>query len=583
MFPYTSTGKQDDSSMRFNIQGITARSVCNTVSEVGKKLTLGALAWSFLNCLSVSPVGLGAITAVSIGTYLTYKGVQELSKESHPKGNVKTLIGMGMVIGGGLLASVASKTVGVFEKFPGNAVAADETSRKMMSYDSLAIHASNFTRLGMAVGAWVVANMGRNDGHIPYSCPTFERRLETIKTKGKEFGREIAKALENGAKLTRLRSFSGVYLIKDAQGKSIALFKPDEERHLGPSNPGCPGTRAADPTDEDIVHKELGAHEQRSPSKRQNLAKLLDHETISPLPRGLIAEIESDCFVDSEAEKTGKPPQIQNKSGYLQEWVENSEGSLFATHPETVKFLAATPEAEPPPEFYTRFHDHPLLDKIPLEEFQKICIMNIRLYNQDGHGGNYLITKDDKGNPHLVPIDMDAILPWQLSGLIGISSHPRAREPFTQAALDHIDQFDSDDVRKLTENMHLSEHAGINAKALTIVLQEFSRAGLTLADIHHFICKAPHEDTSQLWHLMLKAKKNAVESLPPDDRGRFQYMEFIRREIWLDGGKNAPQDAEKHLSMHRLNDEKRVNEAVDANFWPNFKRLLRRLIRERLN
>jgi hypothetical protein len=553
--------------------------ISNVLSNIGKKLVVGTVTWTLLN--TVSTVGLSAITALSTGAYLTYKGAQDIANKEYKKGAVKALFGVGMMLGGGAL--IAHQRTEPLNAFSASAVETVKTSDTVTTPYPHPTCPLDFIPTGiMALGVW--AQNQRNFGFNPHYLPPLEQHVEEVEAMGRQFGQEVREALAKGGKLKRLTSFSGVYQIKNAEGKTIAIFKPDDERHLGPCNPGFPGTRAPDASDEDIVHKELGAIEQRSPSKRQNLAKQLDHKTVSPLPRGHIVEIESDCFVDLEAEKTGAPPKIQKKSGYLQEWVENSIGSLIETHPATAEYFAANPGSTTlPPEFFTRFHDHPLLTEIPLEEFQKVAIMNIRLYNQDGHGGNYLITRDQMGKPHLVPIDMDGILPWQLSGLVGISSHPRAREPFTEEALEYIDQFEPEDVRDLTERMHLSEQAGINAKALTIVLQKFSRAGLTLADIHSFVHKAPHEETSQLWLLMVQAKKMAIRSLCDDDRNRFEYMEYIRRELWLNNGRNAHPDAEMHLRMHRLNDEARVNGAIETHFWRNFNRLLRREIQHRLN
>lgn len=538
-----------------------------SISRNLSRVAFGALACSTLSDLNAR-VALAA-TAIGGGAFLSYKGIQDFCHGKYWKGTTKVLLGAGLIAGAGFItyASVTNP--------------ADLQSNLAIA-NAQPIHQDYCTNvaatLWTAGAAYAVQNHMKFDftQRLQNWVPPLETQSDQIKLRGKTFARKVQKILENGGQIVRLRSSSGVYLIKDAEGRHVAIFKPDDERNFGPNNLGNPGIREPDRTQEDISHNQLWAVAQGNPSKRQSLAKLLDHDTIAPMPDGMIVEIESDRFVDIEAEIHHTRPEIQRKTGYLQEWDQRALGSLADSHPITIELRKTNPNAEIPGEVFTRFYDHPILTEIPLEEYQKICIMNVLLYNQDGHAGNYLYYKDANGQPHIIPIDMDAILPWRLNDLIGPTTHPRAGEPFGPQALDYIRHLDPDVVRDMTLEMNLSEQAHINTKALAIVLQKFSAADLTLADIHTFINDPRPGQKSPLWKIMQETKQNAIDSLPETDKNTYREMEHIR---WRIGSKeNVSAEDKDRLQEYRLHTEKRLNMAVEKNYWNIFKKKINKAI-----
>ncbi len=204
------------------------------------------------------------------------------------------------------------------------------------------------------------------------SCAYRNSRSEELQDK-------VHQILEDGGELEGVRgATSGVYLIKDREGNTVALFKPSDERFHGPHHRD-PFHRRQELSE---VEMELQHFIPGYAAERQHLAKVLDFGVTSCLPVGAIVQLKSRAFVDIEAMEKGVSPRMQEKRGYLQEWVPD-----------------ARPLVEFHPEILYQFEGNPVIDQVPLEEFQKILIGDILLHNEDRHPGNILVQKDAEGNP----------------------------------------------------------------------------------------------------------------------------------------------------------------------------------------
>ncbi len=395
--------------------------------------------------------------------------------------------------------------------------------------------------------------------------PNLQNRIKEVEKEGDLLTDEISAVLENGGQIQRVYSTSGVYRILDANGNVHAIFKPDNERNGGGANPSLQ-FRSTDPTPSDIEFRELRAIEQGSPTKRQHLAKILDHPTIAPLPPGAIIKMQSNAFVDVEAEQIGIQLRPLTKVGYLQKWVPSAK-PLILSDPKVAEFVKNHPGMGIPAEHFRNFSEKYVLDQIPLEEFQKVSIHNMLLYNQDGHATNSLYVLDRNQKPHLVPVDMDGILPWALTDLVSISSHPRAEIPLTDSAREYIRSFDPKAIGLLVEKMHLSEQAPINARALATTIQTFSNQGKSLSWLHEYVT-APYEGSSQLWDKMWRTKNRAIAALPKEDSDRYRYIEFIRKQLW--SKKPIPENGEEHLQNYQQYHQKHLRQTVQDNFFAIF-------------
>ncbi len=402
-------------------------------------------------------------------------------------------------------------------------------------------------------------------------------RIREIEESAAPLLKQVQHALANKGRLKPMHGYSGAYRVLDRNGNTVALFKPEDERDWGPNN-RMPDHRRQDSTLDDIHFHQMNAFEQGQTTARQHLAKLLDFGSTANVPLGTVTYLESDQFVDLEAEKLGITPRKQRKRGYLQVWVPNAK-SFPELHPKTIAGQA-------PPEEAYQFDNHPLLDTISLDEYQKVALLDILMYNEDRHPGNLmdmalyhseprqgnlLITFDDQREPHLTPIDCDAILPFKLNKLRSILAHRRAKVAFSNQSLHFIEELDPEVVAALVQQVNLPPQAVTNAKALTLVIKAFAKAGLQLSHIYNFAASKGEED-SALWQMMQQAETVAIESLSSEDQAKRKHRNYLRRLLW--SKKNVTSDDQKWLENYLTHDAQRIEAAVNRVFWSEFSQQL---------
>ncbi len=176
-------------------------------------------------------------------------------------------------------------------------------------------------------------------------------------------------------------SFMGIYLVKSKMGEVIASFKPEDERYLTP-NCRNPKFRGPVPTSEELLKQDVWI--QGLTSERQFLTTQLDLGDVARGPEGCIATLESDQFFDIKSDGLQK----LSKRGYLQAWI-----------PDVVPIWKAASKKKG--EF--DLSEYSLLNDIPINEFQKVGILDFISFNIDRASNNILISIDSNGTPTFDP------------------------------------------------------------------------------------------------------------------------------------------------------------------------------------
>ncbi len=399
--------------------------------------------------------------------------------------------------------------------------------------------------------------------HSEDSATKVHHRLREIEKESEELVSKVKSLLrKKTGHLQPLPGFIGAYHVIDDLGNIIAVFKPDDEQNWSPNN-RFPEHRRQVSSREDIYFHQMSSFEQGQHANRQNFAKLIDFGDIAEIPAGNIVDLESDQFVDLTDVGLGQPPKQQTKRGYLQQY---TPGTITLYD----HYSGDGNEIYP-------LEEHSTLDHVPLNEFQKIGILDILLYNENRHPGNILLEYDIQGKPHIMPIENDSILPWKLNNFNSFLTHPQALEPFSKESLDLISHLDPGFIAASAKKMDLCKQSVINAKALALVVKTFAKANLTLRNIHDFI-KGHDGDASQLWRMIETCQAKAEESLSKEDYDKYQHQHHVRWLIWWDNSSSATREDRAWLTDYNENDALRINRALDAAFWIEFKHSLRNFV-----
>ncbi len=304
---------------------------------------------------------------------------------------------------------------------------------------------------------------------------------------------------------------SGAYIAYGTNQERLAIVKPVDERNRGPQNKEA-ARRKDDLSEEDQYQLN---YYPGNPEKRQFAARRLDFGSKACQPPGYIDAMESDQFFSVEAEKAGRSAGVQRKTVYVQQFIADAT-PLVEFHPDFPQDLTKAYKIE----------NNPILDQVPLEEFQKIALLDLLLYNEDRHPGNLLVTKDAEGKPHLIPIDMDMILPgtFRKTPRIGLFTHGRAEEHLTPEILTWIQALNPEQVASVIREEGLAEPLIRQGKMLALVLKELGPEH-SIAEMSQFIF-------SKLPFLAELSRNNALKQLPPSDLESYQKSENLRTALW---------------------------------------------------
>lgn len=381
----------------------------------------------------------------------------------------------------------------------------------------------------------------------------------------------VRTALQNGGKIVSSKG-GEVYRIVDHEGNIIALFKT-WDKHF--QKHGMVNVNKTPASDEMIYAFQLSSFEQGRPHLRQQLIHEFDGDCVAEIPPALITSLTSDQFVDPECSTAECPKRPIQKRGYLQAFIPEMR-SATDLHPEL--FVNGGLPMESAYNF-TGIHE---LDRVPLEQFQRVAILDLLLYNEDRNTNNLLFRERADSSVQMIPIDHDSILPYRLQKIRSFFNHARATAPLCAESLDFLQKLDPEQVYQKTLEIGLVEQAAINAKSLAIVLKKFAAAGKSLRDIYEFASMDTEpkafDDSSPLWTLMKQIKAEALQSLDSDDAHDYNRHEYLRWLEYHKKGEGISATDRVWLDGFRSGDRRRIESLIQNSFWLKFQRAIHNLL-----
>ncbi|XP_010508328.1 PREDICTED: uncharacterized protein LOC104784920 [Camelina sativa] len=289
----------------------------------------------------------------------------------------------------------------------------------------------------------------------------------------------------------------GAYFMKGSSGKTVGVFKPSDEEPMAANNPR--GLEVSKNGEGAKKGTKVGEG-----ALREVAAYLLDHDGFSGVPPTVMVECRHIGFHNPNGNG------LKTKRGSLQMFVEN-EGSL----------------------------DDLGLDTFPVEEVQKISVLDLRLANADRHVGNILRTRDQDGKMIFVPIDHGYTLPSSFEDCtFEWVNWPQAKQPYSEKTQDYIRTLDAESDITLLKSRGL-EIPLETARTLIIstrFLQEGSRRGLTASAIGGMMSREIWDQKSPVEEILEKAKEEELPGMTESDFLQlvFQFMDDYLNEMLLD-------------------------------------------------
>ena len=328
----------------------------------------------------------------------------------------------------------------------------------------------------------------------------------------------------------------GAYKMRDVWQNPIAVFKPGDEEPFAPNNPrGLPG-RMGQPG----IHDHIRSGQAHI---REAIAYRLDHEHIAGVPLTLIAEAMHPAFYVHSITPLSR---YGAKVGSLQAWVLHDDS---ASNVGTAKF--------------------------PLNEVQKIALLDMRLLNTDRNDSNILVRAEGssawqsaRGSSmrnssvdiellnaqsgmrsdslfesvsmddaelaevvasnfwsesaasarkyELIPIDHGGCLPSK-PVVMWYNwcwlSWPQLKEPPTELLQSYIASLDPVADSRILTQYSISPSAARASRCATLLIQRGVASGLTLHDCALMICRADDDVPSELELLCERASKLVTNAL----------------------------------------------------------------------
>jgi len=329
----------------------------------------------------------------------------------------------------------------------------------------------------------------------------------------------------NGLKVGRApelceEGVGGTYFMHNVAGKKIAVFKPQDEEPYNVNNPKGYRPRRG---------SEVGIREGilvGEAALRECAAYLLDHDNFTKVPVTDLVLCNHHAFYkerivlkeELEYEEVIRsprlPPTSKIKLGSFQSFIQH-DGNCEEIGPA-------------------------MISKFPVEEVQKIAQLDIRLMNNDRHGGNILYRKikNSQGDLtyELIPIDHGYTLPSTLDEAWFEWLHwPQAKQKISEPVLEYIKKLDVDHeislLKKKFDNTIRDEHIG-NFKIANILLKKAASAGLTFYQIGSMIVRSKLTVPSLLEGMCEKAtKRSSIDGKTKDTKFFVCLAEIMDEEI----------------------------------------------------
>jgi len=255
---------------------------------------------------------------------------------------------------------------------------------------------------------------------------------------------------------------NGTYFMKDKEGRKIAVFKPMDEE--GGSSPKKDREDVASVINRGILDGE-GV-------QREVAAYLLDKGHFSGVPETLLVDI-PNFRIDGV--------DVGTKTGSLQEFVDN---------------VGASWDVGP--------------GDFPVHEVHKIGVLDLRIFNNDRHGGNVLLKERPDGEYELVPIDHGLSLsPGLEHGWFDWLMWPQAKQPFDDETKSFIQNIDIEADVQLLGNLGVRLECIQTMKISSTLLKKAADAGLTLYEIGSMASRTVLEEPSELELMVAEARRRA--------------------------------------------------------------------------
>jgi len=298
--------------------------------------------------------------------------------------------------------------------------------------------------------------------------PTTEEE-EVEQTVSNQFEKsELLSKVEEGLKYNEPElcedGVNGTYFLKDLDGEFCGVFKPTDEEGYSVNNP-----KRSEENKDLFINKGLKEGEA---ANREVAAYLLDKGHFSGVPETSIVTLEHPNF------------ETKQKTGSLQLFVQN-EGCAEDFGP----------------------------SKFPSKEVHKIGILDLRIFNNDRHGGNILIKeKEEDGTIELIPIDHGLSLPSSLNqAWFDWLYWPQAKVPFDEETRRYIDSIDIEDDANLLREIGIREECIRTMIISSTLLKKGAAADLTLFEIALLVCRSNGLETPSALEVMVEKAKNQTQ------------------------------------------------------------------------
>jgi len=236
---------------------------------------------------------------------------------------------------------------------------------------------------------------------------------------------------------------NGTYFLKDEDGEMIGVFKPEDEEGNSKNNP-----KRDSFVDKGILDGE-GA-------RREVAAFLLDKDGFVGVPKTAMVSISHSSFGISDK---GEP---NTKIGSLQEFV-NNDGASW-----DIGF-----------------------NGFPIQQVQKIAAFDIRIFNNDRHGGNMLFKRQSDDAFTLTPIDHGFSLPSTFDhAWFDWLTWPQVKEPMTDEVKDYISKIDVERDIQLLQHLNIRPECFRTMKISSMLLKKGCEMGLTLFDLGNIVSRS---------------------------------------------------------------------------------------------
>jgi len=300
-----------------------------------------------------------------------------------------------------------------------------------------------------------------NDGSYDEKSPK-ERQAEFKPLSDPLLLTRVKEGLEFHSAQLCEEGINGTYFMKDKDGEIIAVFKPQDEEGKGSPKP----QDKDEILDRGIVDGE-GA-------LREVAAYLLDKDHFSGVPKTLLVEIPHFKIAGQD---------VGTKTGSLQEFVQN-EGASWDMGP----------------------------GRFPIREVHKIGVLDLRIFNNDRHGGNILFKEGPEGDYELIPIDHGLSLsPTLQHANFEWMMWPQAKQPFDEDTKAYIQNIDIEADAQLLKILGVRPECITTMKISTTLLKKAAAAGLSLYDIGNMASRTDLEVPSDLENMADSARKHVSE------------------------------------------------------------------------